>query len=71
MFGDGGSRAQTILVGEQPGDREDREGEPFVGPAGRILAQAMSSAGLEREPQAAIDGLVRDLKAAVDAERSR
>jgi DNA polymerase len=38
-----------MLVGEQPGDREDIEGEPFVGPAGRILAQALEAAGLDRE----------------------
>jgi len=37
-----------MLVGEQPGDREDIEGEPFVGPAGRVLAQALQGAGIER-----------------------
>ena len=37
-----------MLVGEQPGDREDSEGEPFVGPAGRILAQALEGAGIDR-----------------------
>lgn len=49
VFGEGRPAARLMLVGEQPGDREDREGEPFVGPAGRILAQALSSAGLERD----------------------
>ena len=49
VFGEGRPAARLMLVGEQPGDREDREGEPFVGPAGRILAQALSSAGLQRD----------------------
>lgn len=49
VFGEGRPAARLMLVGEQPGDREDREGEPFVGPAGRILAQALSSAGIERD----------------------
>jgi uracil-DNA glycosylase len=38
-----------MLVGEQPGDREDIEGEPFVGPAGRILTEALAAAGIDRE----------------------
>jgi uracil-DNA glycosylase len=38
-----------MLVGEQPGDREDIEGEPFVGPAGRLLAEALTEAGIERD----------------------
>ncbi len=37
-----------MLVGEQPGDREDREGKPFVGPAGRLLDQALEDAGIDR-----------------------
>lgn len=48
VFGEGRPAARLMLVGEQPGDREDLEGEPFVGPAGKILAQALSAAGLER-----------------------
>lgn len=49
VFGAGPSRtARMVLVGEQPGDREDREGEPFVGPAGRVLDQALREAGIER-----------------------
>lgn len=43
----GTARARIMLVGEQPGDHEDREGEPFVGPAGRVLADATHAAGLE------------------------
>jgi DNA polymerase len=48
VFGEGSPRARLMLVGEQPGDVEDREGHPFVGPAGRILDQAMRDAGIER-----------------------
>lgn len=48
VFGDGSPRARFVLVGEQPGDREDREGEPFVGPAGRLLTGALVEAGIDR-----------------------
>jgi uracil-DNA glycosylase len=48
VFGDGPRKATLMLVGEQPGDREDIEGEPFVGPAGRILAKALQAAEIER-----------------------
>lgn len=48
VFGEGNARARIMLVGEQPGDVEDREGHPFVGPAGRILAQGMEAAGIDR-----------------------
>ena len=46
VFGNGRPGAPIMLVGEQPGDREDRAGEPFVGPAGRLLDEALSSAGI-------------------------
>lgn len=46
--GKGPARAPIMLVGEQPGDREDIEGKPFVGPAGRILDEALDDAGLDR-----------------------
>lgn len=49
VFGDGAPRARVMLVGEQPGDREDLAGEPFVGPAGRILAEALEAAGLAQD----------------------
>jgi uracil-DNA glycosylase family protein len=49
VFGTGPVPARLMLVGEQPGDREDVEGAPFVGPAGRILDEAMDTAGLDRE----------------------
>jgi uracil-DNA glycosylase len=48
VFGEGLKRARLMLVGEQPGDREDIEGHPFVGPAGRILDEALDKAGIER-----------------------
>jgi DNA polymerase len=48
VFGEGNARARVMLVGEQPGDVEDREGHPFVGPAGRILDAALEEAGIPR-----------------------
>jgi DNA polymerase len=47
VFGRGPSTARLILVGEQPGDREDIEGEPFVGPAGRVLRQCLEAADID------------------------
>jgi DNA polymerase len=46
VFGDGSPQARILLVGEQPGDVEDRRGKPFVGPAGRVLSAALEEAGL-------------------------
>jgi uracil-DNA glycosylase family protein len=48
VFGEGLKRARLMLIGEQPGDREDIEGHPFVGPAGRILDKALEQARIER-----------------------
>jgi DNA polymerase len=48
VFGEGPRKAKLMLVGEQPGDREDVEGEPFVGPAGRVLDEALLAAGIAR-----------------------
>jgi uracil-DNA glycosylase len=48
VFGEGPSKAQVMLVGEQPGDQEDRAGHPFVGPAGRLLDSALDEAGIDR-----------------------
>ena len=48
VFGEGRANAWLVLVGEQPGDQEDKAGKPFVGPAGRVLAEALDSAGLDR-----------------------
>ena len=49
VMGEGPRGAQVMLVGEQPGDREDTEGHPFVGPAGRLLDRALADAGLARD----------------------
>jgi len=49
VFGAGPKKARILLVGEQPGDQEDRQGEPFVGPAGAILDKALADAGIQRE----------------------
>lgn len=49
VFGEGADHAQLMLVGEQPGDKEDLEGEPFVGPAGKLLRQALGEAGIDME----------------------
>ncbi|HJX44800.1 MAG TPA: UdgX family uracil-DNA binding protein [Geodermatophilus sp.] len=48
VFGEGPETARIVFVGEQPGDQEDRKGEPFVGPAGRLLDRALTEAGIER-----------------------
>ena len=49
VFGEGPADAEIMLVGEQPGDKEDREGHPFVGPAGLLLDRALVEAGIDRE----------------------
>ena len=49
VFGEGDPHAVVMLVGEQPGDREDIEGAPFVGPAGRLLDEALERAGIDRD----------------------
>jgi uracil-DNA glycosylase len=48
VFGEGGREAEVMFVGEQPGDQEDRAGKPFVGPAGRVLDDALDAAGIDR-----------------------
>jgi uracil-DNA glycosylase family protein len=48
VFGEGPRSAEVMLVGEQPGDKEDRQGHPFVGPAGRLLDAALEQAGIDR-----------------------
>lgn len=49
VFGEGPRDAKVVMVGEQPGDEEDKKGHPFVGPSGRLLSKAMHEAGLDRE----------------------
>jgi DNA polymerase len=48
VFGDGPRSARVMFVGEQPGDQEDLQGEPFVGPAGALLDKALEDAGIPR-----------------------
>lgn len=48
VFGEGAARAPMMLVGEQPGDQEDRQGRPFVGPAGKLLDEALAAADIDR-----------------------
>lgn len=48
VFGEGPARPAIMLVGEQPGDQEDRAGHPFVGPAGKLLDRALEAAGIDR-----------------------
>jgi uracil-DNA glycosylase family protein len=48
VFGEGAAKAEVMLVGEQPGDKEDKAGHPFVGPAGKLLDKALVEAGIDR-----------------------
>jgi DNA polymerase len=48
VFGEGSDSAEVMFVGEQPGDQEDKQGRPFVGPAGRVLDEALVAAGIDR-----------------------
>jgi uracil-DNA glycosylase len=61
VFGRGPAAARVALVGEQPGDQEDRRGEPFVGPAGRLLDEALEQAGIDRA-QAYVTNAVKHFK---------
>jgi DNA polymerase len=49
VFGEGARTAEAMFVGEQPGDQEDRQGKPFVGPAGRVFDDALLAAGIDRD----------------------
>ena len=61
VFGEGPRSAQIMLVGEMAGDREDREGRPFVGPAGRELDRALEAAGIDRS-QVYVTNVVKHFK---------
>ena len=61
VFGQGRASARLMLVGEQPGDKEDKEGEPFVGPAGRLLDRALEEAGIDRS-EAYVTNAVKHFK---------
>jgi uracil-DNA glycosylase len=61
VFGEGTSKAEVMFVGEQPGDQEDRQGKPFVGPAGKLLDQALVEAGIDRS-QVYVTNVVKHFK---------
>jgi len=61
VFGQGRKGARLMLVGEQPGDKEDKEGKPFVGPAGRLLDRALEEAGIDRS-EAYVTNAVKHFK---------
>jgi uracil-DNA glycosylase family protein len=61
VFGEGPAPARVMLVGEQPGDKEDLAGHPFVGPAGRLLDQALDEAGIDRS-EAYVTNVVKHFK---------
>ncbi len=61
VFGEGPMGAPLFLIGEQPGDDEDRKGHPFVGPAGRVLDKALEAAGLSRK-DAYVTNIVKHFK---------
>ena len=61
VFGEGAAHADVIFVGEQPGDREDLEGRPFVGPAGQLLDRALEEVGIERS-QVYVTNVVKHFK---------
>jgi uracil-DNA glycosylase family protein len=61
VFGEGPAKAEIVMVGEQPGDQEDRRGKPFVGPAGRILSQGLEEAGIDRT-QVFVTNVVKHFK---------
>jgi uracil-DNA glycosylase len=61
VFGEGNARAAMVLVGEQPGDQEDKQGHPFVGPAGRVLDRALDDSGISR-PDVYLTNAVKHFK---------
>ena len=61
VFGEGPKRARVMIVGEQPGDQEDRAGHPFVGPSGKLLDRALEEAGLDRR-RAYVSNAVKHFK---------
>ncbi len=61
VFGEGPADAKLMLVGETPGDQEDRQGRPFVGPAGKLLDRCLETAGIERD-KAYVSNVVKHFK---------
>lgn len=70
VFGDGAAGARVVLVGEQPGDVEDRRGLPFVGPAGKVLDRALDEAGVDRRT-AYVTNAVKHFKFSTSAGKRR
>lgn len=70
VFGEGDGGARVLLIGEQPGDQEDRHGHPFVGPAGKVLARALEDAGLDPQ-QIYVTNAVKHFKFTVPEGRKR
>ncbi|WP_069814428.1 UdgX family uracil-DNA binding protein [Streptomyces sp. TP-A0874] len=70
VFGRGSADARVVLVGEQPGDQEDRRGEPFVGPAGRVLDEALEQVGID-PGQTYVTNAVKHFKFEHRAERGK
>ncbi len=68
VFGNGPVTARVVLVGEQPGDQEDRKGEPFVGPAGKVLDRALTDAGIDRR-DAYVTNAVKHFRFTVSGKR--
>jgi uracil-DNA glycosylase len=61
VFGEGATKARVVFVGEQPGDQEDQQGKPFVGPAGKLLDKALEDAGIDRS-QVYVTNVVKHFK---------
>jgi len=61
VFGEGATTARVVFVGEQPGDQEDQQGKPFVGPAGKLLDKALEDAGIDRS-QVYVTNVVKHFK---------
>ncbi|UXY29142.1 UdgX family uracil-DNA binding protein [Streptomyces sp. HUAS TT20] len=70
VFGEGAADARVMLVGEQPGDQEDRQGRPFVGPAGKLLHRALAEAGIDPS-EAYVTNAVKHFKFTWDEPRKR
>ena len=70
VFGEGPSTARVVVVGEQPGDAEDKAGRPFVGPSGKLLDRAFDAAGIDRD-EIYVTNAVKHFKWAKDATSTR
>ncbi|HVX38700.1 MAG TPA: UdgX family uracil-DNA binding protein [Gemmatimonadaceae bacterium] len=70
VFGEGPRTARVIVVGEQPGDQEDKQGRPFVGPSGKLLDRAFDAAGIDRD-DVYVTNAVKHFKWAKDAKTKR